>query len=102
MAEPVSIMVNTHGTGKLSEQSVVVIIRELFDLTPLGIIRTLKLRRPIYLKTASYGHFGRDEDGFTWEEMDRVNDIKRAAKMTSGFLLLNFRQPERAGSQGVG
>jgi S-adenosylmethionine synthetase len=80
VAEPVSIMVNTHGTGKLSEQSVVTIIRELFDLTPLGIIRTLKLRRPIYLKTASYGHFGRDEDGFTWEEMDRVNDIKRAAR----------------------
>ncbi|MBI4342389.1 MAG: methionine adenosyltransferase, partial [Candidatus Omnitrophica bacterium] len=80
VAEPVSIMVNTHGTGKLSEPAIIKIIRELFDLTPLGIIRTLKLRRPIYLKTAVYGHFGRDGDGFTWEELDRVNDITRAAK----------------------
>ncbi len=80
VVEPVSIMVNTHGTGNLSEQQIIKIVRELFDLTPLGIIRTLKLRRPIYLKTASYGHFGRRDDGFTWEEMDRVNDIKRAAR----------------------
>jgi S-adenosylmethionine synthetase len=80
VAEPVSIMVNTHGTGKLSEHQIIKIIRELFDLTPHGIIRTLKLRRPIYLKTAAYGHFGRTDDGFTWEELDRVNDIKRAAR----------------------
>ena len=80
VAEPVSIMVNTHGTGRLSEQSLITIIRELFDLTPAGIIRTLKLRRPLYLKTAAYGHFGRDDDGFTWEELDRVNEIKRAVR----------------------
>lgn len=80
VAEPVSIMVNTHGTGKISEQPLIKLIRELFDLTPLGIIRTLKLRRPIYLKTAAYGHFGRNDDGFTWEELDRVNDIKRAVR----------------------
>ena len=80
VAEPVSIMVNTHGTGKLSEQSLITIIREIFDLTPLGIIRTLKLRRPIYLKTAAYGHFGRDNEGFSWEELDRVNDIKRTIR----------------------
>ncbi len=80
VAEPVSIMVNTHGTGKLSEASLMKIIRELFDLTPAGIIRTLKLRRPIYLKTAAYGHFGRSEDGFSWEELDRVIDIKQAAR----------------------
>ncbi len=80
VAEPVSIMVDTHGTGKLSEASLLKIIREQFDLTPSGIIHTLKLRRPIYLKTAAYGHFGRDEDGFSWEEVDRVNDIKRAAR----------------------
>lgn len=80
VAEPVSIMVNTHGTGKLSEHQIIKIILGLFDLTPHGIIRTLKLRRPIYLKTAAYGHFGRTDDGFTWEELDRVNDIKRAAK----------------------
>ncbi|MDP3723156.1 MAG: methionine adenosyltransferase [Candidatus Omnitrophota bacterium] len=80
VAEPVSIMVNTHGTGRLSDQSLVKLIRELFDLTPAGIIRTLKLRRPIYLKTAAYGHFGRDGNGFTWEELDRVDEIKRAAR----------------------
>ncbi|MBI2093186.1 MAG: methionine adenosyltransferase [Candidatus Omnitrophica bacterium] len=80
VAEPVSIMCNTHGTGKLSDSNVVKLIRELFDLTPTGIIRALKLRRPVYLKTAAYGHFGRNEDGFTWEELDRVNDIKRAAR----------------------
>ena len=80
VAEPVSIMVNTHGTGRLSEQSLIKIIRELFDLTPLGIIRTLKLRRPIYFKTAAYGHFGRTDDGFTWEELDKVNEIKRAVR----------------------
>ncbi len=80
IAEPVSIMVNTHGTGKLSEASIVNILRELFDLTPAGIIKTLKLRRPIYLKTAAYGHFGRDGEGFSWEELDRVSDIKRAAR----------------------
>ncbi len=73
-------MVDTHGTGKLSEQSLIKMIREQFDLTPAGIIRTLKLRRPVYLKTAAYGHFGRVNEGFTWEELDRVNDIKRAAR----------------------
>jgi len=80
VAEPVSIMVDTHGTGKLSEQSIIKLIRELFDLTPGGIIRSLKLRRPIYFKTAAYGHFGRNEEGFTWEELDRLNEVKRAAR----------------------
>ncbi len=80
VAEPVSIMVNTHGTGKLSEASLLKIIRELFDLTPGGIIRTLNLRRPIYLKTAAYGHFGRENEGFPWEEVDRVKDIQRAVR----------------------
>ena len=79
VAEPVSIMVNTHGTGKLSEQGIIKMIRELFELTPAGIIKTLKLRRPIYLKTAAYGHFGRDDDGFAWEEIDRANDIRQVA-----------------------
>lgn len=80
IAEPVSIMVNTQGTGRVSEERLIKVIRELFDLTPGGIIRTLKLRRPIYSKTAAYGHFGRDDNGFTWEELDRVNDIKRALR----------------------
>jgi len=80
VAEPVAIMVNTFGTGKLSEANIMKVIREVFDLTPLGIIQTLKLRRPIYLKTAAYGHFGRTDEGFTWEEIDRVNEIKRVAR----------------------
>jgi len=80
VAEPVSIMVSTHGTGTLSEQQIIKVVRDVFDLTPLGIIRTLKLRRPIYTKTAAYGHFGRNDDGFTWEELDRVNEITRAVR----------------------
>ena len=79
VAEPVSIMVNTHGTGKLPDERIVKLVRDHFDMTPLGIIRTLKLRRPIYLKTAAYGHFGRSDDGFTWEEVDRVVELKKAA-----------------------
>jgi S-adenosylmethionine synthetase len=84
IAEPVSIMVNTFGTGRLSETALVKIVRDLFDLTPRGIIKTLRLRRPIYLKTAAYGHFGREGEGFTWEETDRVKDIQRAAKRHIG------------------
>ena len=80
VAEPVSIMVNTHGSGKLSEEQIVKGIRELFDLTPAGIIQTLKLRRPLYRKTASYGHFGREQEGFPWEELDRLDEVKRAFK----------------------
>ena len=80
VAEPVSVMVNTAGTGKLSDAGITKLIRELFDLTPVGIIRTLKLRRPIYLKTAAYGHFGREDAEFPWEELDRVKDIQRAAR----------------------
>ncbi len=80
IAEPVSIMVDTHGTGRLSETAIVKIIREVFDFTPAGIIKHLRLRRPTYLKTAAYGHFGREDDGFTWEDTDRVGDIKRAAR----------------------
>jgi S-adenosylmethionine synthetase len=80
IAEPVSVMVDTHGTGKLSEASIIKIIRREFDLTPAGIIRALNLRRPIYSKTAAYGHFGRESGAFPWEDTDRVKDIQRAAK----------------------
>ena len=78
--EPVSVMVSTHGTGKLSDDRIVKIIREVFDMTPKGIIKTLKLRRPIYFRTAAYGHFGREEEGFTWEELDCVKEIKRLSR----------------------
>jgi S-adenosylmethionine synthetase len=75
--EPVSVMVNAFGTGKVSEQDLERAIRSIFDLTPAGIIRDLKLRRPIYRKTAAYGHFGRNETGFSWEEVDKVENLKR-------------------------
>ncbi|MCK5879139.1 MAG: methionine adenosyltransferase domain-containing protein, partial [Holophagae bacterium] len=70
VAEPVSLMVNTHDTGKRSDGELAELIRKNVDLTPVGIIEKLKLLRPIYLQTASYGHFGRNESGFSWEETD--------------------------------
>lgn len=76
--DPVAVTVNTYGTARVSEEKIVKVIKEMFDLTPRGMIRTLKLRRPIYKRTACYGHFGRNEDGFTWEYLDKVDDIKRA------------------------
>ena len=79
VAEPVSIMINTFGTGKVSEEKIVKLVRENFDLTPRGIIEYLKLRRPIYRKTACYGHFGREEEGFTWEEIDKAKILKKKA-----------------------
>ena len=78
--EPVSVMVNTYHTGKISDEAICKLVRQEFDLTPRGIIRTLKLRRPIYFQTACYGHFGRNEEGFTWEEIDRVDALKKSAK----------------------
>lgn len=76
VVQPTSIMVDTHGTGKVDEQKIEKCVRELFDLSPKGIIDSLDLLRPIYRKTAAYGHFGREEDGFTWEDTNRVEDIK--------------------------
>ncbi|MDD5085259.1 MAG: methionine adenosyltransferase [Candidatus Omnitrophica bacterium] len=80
VAEPVSVMVNTHGTGKVSDEKIVKGVRKIFDLTPKGIITGLKLRRPIYRQTAAYGHFGREEDGFTWEELNDVKQVKKEIK----------------------
>jgi S-adenosylmethionine synthetase len=77
VADPVSIMVDTHHTGKIPDERFEKLIRQNFDLTPAGIIRNLKLRRPIYKKTAAYGHFGRQEEGFTWEETDKVDVLKK-------------------------
>ena len=75
-ADPVSIYVDTFGTGAVEGEKIDKAVRELFDLTPAGIIETLDLRRPIYRATACYGHFGREGDGFPWERTDRVQDIK--------------------------
>ena len=78
VVEPVSIMVDTHGTGKVAEEEIEKVVRELFDLTPKGIIDTLDLLRPIYRKTASYGHFGRELPEFTWEKTDKVEAIRKS------------------------
>ncbi len=78
--DPVSIMINTFGTGKISEKRIVELVRDTFDLTPKGIIEGLKLRRPIYKRTAAYGHFGRNEEGFTWEEIDKADILGKKAK----------------------
>src|SRR5690349_3994269 len=77
--EPVSILVETFGTGKLSEEKLVALVRENFSLTPRGIIDSLKLRRPIYRKTAAFGHFGRDDKDFTWEATDKAAALRGAA-----------------------
>ena len=77
VVKPVSIMVNTHGTAVVSEEKIEECVAELFDLSPKGIIVSLDLLRPIYRKTAAYGHFGREDVDFTWEKTDRVEDIKK-------------------------
>jgi S-adenosylmethionine synthetase len=77
VVQPVSIMVDTHGTGKVEEDKIEACVKELFDLSPAGIIKSLDLLKPIYRKTAAYGHFGREEDGFTWELTNRADEIKK-------------------------
>jgi S-adenosylmethionine synthetase len=79
VADPVSVLVQTFGTGKLPESQIENLVREHFKLTPKGIIESLNLRRPIYKKTAAYGHFGRKESEFTWEATDKVAALKSAA-----------------------
>ena len=77
IAEPVSVYVNTKGTGVLPDEQIADIIKKEIDLTPLGIIKRLELKRPIYQKTAAYGHFGRTENEFTWEKLDLVDTFKK-------------------------
>ena len=77
VAYPTSIMVDTFGTGKLSEEKIVEIVRDNFDLRPAGIIKMLDLRRPIYKQTSSYGHFGRNDLDLPWEKLDKVEDLKK-------------------------
>ena len=78
VSEPTSISVETYGTGKLSNEEIVALVRDNFDLRPRGLIEMLDLRRPIYQPTASYGHFGREEANFTWEKTDKVEALKKA------------------------
>lgn len=78
-AEPLAVLIETFGTGKVSEEKLIKMVREHFDLTPRGIITELDLLKPVFRKTASYGHFGRQEEGFTWEELDKVDLLRKAA-----------------------
>ncbi len=77
VSKPVSVMVNTYGTGKLPDEKITEAVKKVFDMTPKGIIEHLRLRRPIYRKTAVYGHFGRDDPDFTWERTDKVDELRK-------------------------
>ena len=79
VADPVSVLVDTSGTGRVADKILSKLVRENFELTPRGIIDLLKLRRPVYKATAAYGHFGREENGFTWEKTDRAESLRAAA-----------------------
>jgi S-adenosylmethionine synthetase len=79
VADPVSVMVHTEGTGRVPEETITALVRDHFKLTPRGIIQELDLRRPIYRKTAAFGHFGRSEPEFTWERTDKAAALKAAA-----------------------
>jgi S-adenosylmethionine synthetase len=79
VADPVSVYVNTEGTGRIADGVLSKLVRDNFELTPRGIIESLNLRRPIYKATAAYGHFGRSEDGFTWEKTDKAEVLRTSA-----------------------
>ncbi|HEY8551483.1 MAG TPA: methionine adenosyltransferase [Vicinamibacterales bacterium] len=79
VADPVSVLVDTHGTGRVSEDTLSELVRAHFRLTPSGIIEELNLRRPVYKRTAAFGHFGREEEGFTWERRDKAAALKADA-----------------------
>jgi S-adenosylmethionine synthetase len=77
--EPVSVLAETYGTGKIPQEKIVKLIRKNFNLTPKGMIETLDLRRPIFKKTAAYGHFGRNDPDFTWEKTDKAETLRKEA-----------------------
>jgi S-adenosylmethionine synthetase len=81
VADPVSVMVHTEGTGRIAEEKITDIVRQHFKLTPRGIMQELDLRRPIYKKTAAFGHFGRTEPEFTWERTDKAAALRADAKL---------------------
>jgi S-adenosylmethionine synthetase len=80
VAEPVSVLVETFGTGKVDSRVLADLVRQNFQLTPKGIIESLNLRRPIFQKTAAYGHFGRHDEDFTWEQTDKAEALRNGAK----------------------
>jgi S-adenosylmethionine synthetase len=79
VAKPTSVMVSTFGTGKISDEKISQLVSEHFDLRPKGIVKMLNLLRPIYRKTAAYGHFGREEPEFSWEQTDKAAALRAAA-----------------------
>ncbi|MFM8505891.1 MAG: methionine adenosyltransferase domain-containing protein, partial [Acidimicrobiaceae bacterium] len=81
MAQPISIFVETFGTNTVDESLIEAAVREVFDLRPAAILRDLDLKRPIYQKTAAYGHFGRNEPNFTWEKLSKLKEFKAAVKL---------------------
>jgi S-adenosylmethionine synthetase len=83
VAHPVSLMAETYGTGKVSDSDIVRAINEVFDLRPAAFRRSLDLHRPIFQKTAAYGHFGREDADFTWERTDRVDQLRAAAGLAA-------------------
>jgi S-adenosylmethionine synthetase len=95
VAEPVSILVETFGTGKVSEEKLIALIRANFQLTPRGIIDSLKLRRPIYRKTAAFGHFGRNDSDFTWEATDKAAALREQAAGASQKVEANAHAARR-------
>jgi S-adenosylmethionine synthetase len=84
VAHPISLMVQTFGTGKLPDGEIATLVEDVFDLRPAAIRRDLDLHRPIYQKTAAYGHFGRDDHDFTWERVDKADALRDAAQLESG------------------
>jgi len=83
VAEPTSISIDTFGTGKISDEKIIALVGEHFDLRPRGLIKMLDLLKPIYAATAAYGHFGREEAGFSWEKTDKADDLRNAAGISS-------------------
>ncbi len=102
VAEPVSVMADTFGTGTIPNSQITELIRANFKLTPKGIIETLDLRRPIYRPTAAYGHFGRTGPGFTWERTDKADAIRKEAALRkrrrSSLATMRNLSPIAAGS----
>ena len=87
VARPLSIFVETFGTGKVSDETIIQLIAEHFDLRPAGIIQSLDLRRPIYQPTAAFGHFGRTDIDAPWERLDKVDALRSAVGATAGQLV---------------
>ena len=92
VAEPVSIMVDTFGTGRVEDARITEVVHNLFDMTPKGMIEYLDLRRPIYRATAAYGHFGRERDGFPWEELRKVEELREALDLAESDMPASVRE----------